>query len=127
MPFKLDGNLAHIKFLVGSKNTKVVPITALWSLIGSGAGAIIGFPNYFEVVVILNTDALVRIFTSCGGEYFSIFMHGTVSTDTDNVTTTEFPLAFHICTPYRCCDVSDINLIVALGTDVSVNFILINA
>ena len=35
LPVNLDGNLAHIKFLVGSKNTKVVPITALWSLIGS--------------------------------------------------------------------------------------------
>ena len=31
----LDGNLDHIKFLVVSKNTKVVPITALWSLIDS--------------------------------------------------------------------------------------------
>ena len=31
----LDGNLAHIKFLVGKKNSKGVPLTALWSLIDS--------------------------------------------------------------------------------------------
>ena len=41
---KLDGNLAHIKLLVGSKNNKVFPLTALFYLIKSGAGAIIGFP-----------------------------------------------------------------------------------
>ena len=82
LPVKLDGNLVHIKFLVGRKNTKGVPLTSLWSLIGSGAGATIFFLNYFEVVVMLNLDALVKIFTSSGGEYSSIFMHGIVSTDT---------------------------------------------
>ena len=29
LPVKLDGNLAHIKFLIGSKNTKGVPLTSL--------------------------------------------------------------------------------------------------
>ena len=71
LPVKLERNLACIKFLVGSKNNKVVPLTALCCLIESGAGAIIGFPNYFEVVEMLNTDTLVRIFTSCGGKYIS--------------------------------------------------------
>ena len=42
---KIDGNLAHIKFLIGRKNTKGVPLTAFWSLIDSGAGANIGFLN----------------------------------------------------------------------------------
>ena len=86
-PVKLYKNMAHIKFLVGRKNSKGVPLAALWSLIGSGAGAAIGFFNYFEVVVMLNPNALVRIFTSCVGEYSPIFMHGIVSTDTDGVTT----------------------------------------
>ena len=45
LPVKLDGNLVHIKFLVGRKNTKGVPLTAFWSLIDSGAGANIGFLN----------------------------------------------------------------------------------
>ena len=45
LPIKLDRNLAHIKFLVGRKNTKGVPLTAFWSLIDSGAGANIGFLN----------------------------------------------------------------------------------
>ena len=124
---KLDGNLDHIKFLVGRKNTKCVPITYLRSLIDSGAGATIGFLNYFEGVVMLNPDALVRIFTSCGGEYSSIFMYGIVYTYTDGVTTIELPVAFHICTPYICRDGSEIHLIVALGTDVSVKFILSNS
>ena len=82
-----------------------------------------GFLNCFDVVVMLNTNALVRIFTYCGGEYSSIFMHGTVSTDTDGVTTTELPVAVQIRTPYICCYGSELNLIVALGTDISVNFI----
>ena len=43
LPVNLDGNLAHIKFFVGSKNTKVVPLTALWYLIDSEAGDIILF------------------------------------------------------------------------------------
>ena len=30
LPVKLDRNLAHIKFLVGRKNTKGVPPTDLW-------------------------------------------------------------------------------------------------
>ena len=104
LPAKLDGNLSDIKFLVVRENTKGVSLTALWSLIDSGAGATIGFLNYFEGVLIINPDALVRIFTSSGGEYSSIFMHGIVSTDTEGVTTTELPVAFHIRTPYRCRD-----------------------
>ena len=87
LPIKLDRNLAHIKFLVGRKNTKGVPLTALWFLIDSGAGATTGFPNNFEGVAMLNPDALVRIFTSCGGEYSSILMHGILPTDTEGVTT----------------------------------------
>ena len=103
-PVKLDGNLAHIKFIVGRKNTKGAPLTDIWSLIDSGAGATIGFINYFEGVVMLNPYDLVRIFTFCGGEYSSILMHGIVSTDTEGVTTTEFPTEFQICTPYMCRD-----------------------
>ena len=53
-------------------------------------------------------------------------MHDTESTENDGVTTTELTLAFQIRTPYICCDVSEIHIIVALGTDVYVNFILIN-
>ena len=75
---------------------------------------------------MLNTNALVIIFISCGGEYYSIFMHGIVSTDTEGVNTTKFTVAFQICTPYICRDGSEIHLIVALGTKVSVNFILSN-
>ena len=78
----LDGNLAHIKFLVGKKNSKGVPLTALLSLIDSGVGVTIGLLNYFEGVVMLNPNASVKIFTSYGGEYYSIFMHVIVSTDT---------------------------------------------
>ena len=44
---KLEGNLAHIKLLVGRKNTKGTPLTALWSLIDSGAGATNGLLDYF--------------------------------------------------------------------------------
>ena len=44
-PVKLDRNLAHIKYLVGRKNNKCVPFTALWSLIDSGEGATIGSLN----------------------------------------------------------------------------------
>ena len=47
LPVKLDGNLTHIKFLVGGKNTKGIPLNALWYLIDSGAGATIGFLNEF--------------------------------------------------------------------------------
>ena len=54
LPVNIDSNLAHIKFIIGSKNTKVVPITALWYLIDSGAGAIIGFLDCFEGIIILN-------------------------------------------------------------------------
>ena len=82
LPVKLDGNLAHIKFLVGRKNTKSLPLTSHWYLIYSGEGDTIGFINYFEGVVMINPDALVKIFTSSGGEYSSIFMHGIVSTNT---------------------------------------------
>ena len=103
-PVKLDGNLAHIKFLVGRKNTKGVPLNAILSLIDSGAGATIGFLDYFEGVVMLNPDTLVRIFASCGGEYSSISIHGIVSTNTDGVNTTEFPVVFQIRTPYICRD-----------------------
>ena len=76
---------------------------------------------------MINPDALVIIFTSCGGENSSIFMHAIVSTDTGGFTTTELPVAFQIRTPYRCRDGSELHLIVALGTYVSVNFILRNA
>ena len=126
LPFKLDGNLAHIKFLVGRENTKGVSLTDLCSLIDSGASATIGFPNYFEGFVMLNPDALVKISTSSGGEYSSIFMQDIVYTDTEGVTTTEFPVAFQIHTPYRFCDGSELHLIVSLCKDVSVNFILSN-
>ena len=44
-PFKLDGNLAHIKFLFGREDTKAAPITDLWSLIDPGVGATIVFLN----------------------------------------------------------------------------------
>ena len=91
LPVKLDRNLVHIKFLVGRKNNKSFPLTALWSLIYSRVGGTIGFPNYFEGVVMLNPHALVKIFTSSGGKNSSIFMHGIVSTDNDSDTTTEFP------------------------------------
>ena len=103
-PVKIDGDLYHIKFLVGRKNTKGVPLNAILSLIDSGAGATIGFLDYFEGVVMLNPNTLVRIFASCGGEYSSISIHGIVSTNTDGVNTTEFPVVFHIRTPYRCHD-----------------------
>ena len=80
-PVKLDGNLSHIKFIVGRKNTKGAPITSLWSLIDSGVGGTIGFLNYIEGVVMLNPYALVIIFTSCGGEYSSIFTRVIVFND----------------------------------------------
>ena len=51
-------------------------------------------------------------------------MHGIVSTDTEGVTTTELPVAFHIRTPHRCIDGSELHIIISLGTNVSVNFIL---
>ena len=54
-------------------------------------------------------------------------MHAIVSTDTDGFTTTELPVAFQIRTPYRFRDGSELYLIVAIGTYVSVNFILSNA
>ena len=68
---------------------------------------------------MINPNALVISFTSCGGENSSIFMHAIVSTDTDGFTTTELPVAFHIFTPYRCRDGSELHIIVALETYVS--------
>ena len=38
---------------------------------------------------MLNPNDLVKIFTSSGGEYSSIFMYGIVSTNTEGITTTE--------------------------------------
>ena len=54
-------------------------------------------------------------------------MDGIVSTDNEGVTTTEFPVDLQIRTSYICCDGSELHLIVALVTDVSVNLILSNA
>ena len=125
-PVKLDGNLSHIKFIVGRKNTKGAPITSLWSLIDSGVGGTIGFLNYIEGVVMLNPYALVIIFTSCGGEYSSIFTRVIVFNDTGGVTTTEFTVDFQIRTPYRCFDGSELHLIVSLGAYVSFKFIFSN-
>ena len=76
---------------------------------------------------MINPDALVIIFTSCGGENSSIFVHAIVSTDTAGFTTTELPVAFQIRTPYRCRDGSELHIIVALEIYFSVNFILSNA
>ena len=53
-------------------------------------------------------------------------MHFIVSADTEGVTTTEFTVAFQIRTPYRCRDRLDLHIIVSLGGNVSVIFILSN-
>ena len=55
-----------------------------------------------------------------------ITIHGIVDM-AEGVTTTKLPVAFQIRTRYCCYDGSRLHMIVGLGMDVSVNFIVSNA
>jgi hypothetical protein len=124
LPVKIDGHLAHIGLRAGGLNGG--PITVLVALADTGAGATIGSLPFFEAAVLINPDILVQIFTCLNGEYTPITMHGVVDTAV-GATSTDLPVAFQIRTDYKCRDGSELHLLVALGKDVSVNFILGNA
>ena len=54
-------------------------------------------------------------------------MSGIVYDKAKGDVTAELPVVFKICTPYLICDESNMHIIVAVGRDVAVNFILSNA
>ena len=77
LPVRLDGNLPHMDLEAGGSDDDNLK-TLLRALIDSGAGATIGWLQYFEAVVLINPSILVQIFTCVGGKYSPITMHGIV-------------------------------------------------
>ena len=125
LPVRLDGNLPHMDLEAGGSDEDNLK-TLLRALIYSSAGATIGWLQYFEAVVLINPSILVQIFTCVGGKYSPITMHGIVD-EKEGANTTELPVAFQIRTRHRCHDGSELHMIVGLGMNVSVNFIISNA
>ena len=68
-------------------------------------------------MVLINPKMLVQVFTCKNGEYSPITMHGIV----------DEAVAFQIRTRYHCHDGSELQMMVGLGMNVSVNFIVRNA
>lgn len=125
LPVTLDGNLPHCGIESGGDDTDNL-VTVLVALIDSGAGATIGWLQYWEAVVLINPSILVQIFTCKDGAYSPITMQGIVD-NKSGTNQTELPVAFQIRTRYHCRDGSELHMIVGLGMDVSVNFIISNA
>ena len=119
--------LPHIQFQLGRRTTDGVAVPAIWTCIDSGDGANVGYLACFEALVVSYPEVLEKIYTTSDGSYSPITMSGIVSDDTTGVTSTQMPVAFELRTPYRTIDGTRLNVIVALGKDVSVNFILSNA
>ena len=124
LPVNLDGLLPHINFEVGDCHEDNY-VTELGTLVDSGAGCTIGWQTYFELAFLNNPSILVKIYTCVGGEYSPITMHVIVDAEA-GAATTDLPIAFKICTPYRCRDGSRLHMMVACGPGVSVNFVMSN-
>ena len=125
LPVTLDGNLPHCRLGVGGNDDDNL-LTILVDLIDSGAGATIGWLQYWEAVVLINPSILVQIFTCKDGSYSPITIQGIVD-DASGNNQTELPVALQIRTRYHCRDGSKLHMIVGLGMEVSVNFIVSNA
>ena len=100
-------------------------MTVLIALIDSGAGATIGWLQYWEAVVLINPSILVKIFTCKDGTYSPITMQGIVD-DASGNNKTDLPVAFQIQTRYHCRDGSELHMLVGLGMDVSNNYRLLS-
>jgi hypothetical protein len=125
LPVTLDGHLPHCGIEAGGDEDDNLQ-TVLIALMDSGAGATIGWLQYWEAVVLINPSILVQIFTCKDGSYSPITMQGIVDDSSGN-NKTELPVAFQIRTRYICRDGSELHMVVGLGMDVSVNFIISNA
>ena len=124
LPVKLDGNLPHCGLKAGGKEADNL-VTVLIALIDSGAGATIGWLQYWEAVVLINPSILVKIFTCKDGTYSPITMQGIVD-DASGNNKTDLPVAFQIQTRYHCRDGSELHMLVGLGMDVSNNYRLLS-
>ena len=76
--------------------------------------------------MLINPSILVQLFTCKDGSYPPITMQGIVDNASGN-NQTELPVAFQIRTCYHCRGGSELHMIIGLGMDVSVNFVINNA
>ena len=126
LPVLLDGKLPHITLAVGGREQDNEN-TELRALVDSGAGATIGCLHFFEAACLINPMMLEGVYSCKQGEWSPITMHGIVDEAKEGVTTTVLPVAFKIRTLYYTEDGSELHMMVGLGTNVSVNFVLSNA
>jgi hypothetical protein len=125
LPVNLSGHLPLCCLKAGGPDMDNI-VTVLMALMDSGAGATIGWLQYWEAVVLINPSILVQSFTCKDGTYSPITMQAIVD-DASGNNKTDLPVAFQIRTHYCCHDGLQLHMIVGLGMDVSVNFIINNA
>lgn len=126
LPVLLDGKLPHINLAVGGREQDNEN-TELRALVDSGAGATIGCLHFFEAACLINPMMLEGVYSCKQGEWSPITMHGIVDEAKEGVTTTVLPVAFKIKTLYHMEDGGELHMMVGLGTNVSVNFVISNA
>ena len=126
LPVRLDAKLSHIRMDFGTPGDDNL-ISCIDALVDTGAGCTIGNLNHFAGEVLTNPSILVEVFTCKDGKYAPLTMHGIVDPDAEGGNhTTELPVAFRLRTTYKLRGGKDLHLMIGLGKDVSVKFILGN-
>ena len=127
IPVNLDGDLPHIVMRFGdtADDNLVTPVSAL---VDTGAGCTLGNLRFFQGLIAQNPAILVEVYTCEGGKYSPITMHGIVDPNAQGgIHTTQLPVAFRLRTCYTLRDGKELHIMVGLGFDVAVNFIISNA
>ena len=127
IPVNLDGNLPHIVMKFGETGNDNL-VTPLGALVDTGAGCTLGNLRFFQGLVAQNPAILVDSYTCEGGEYSPITMHGIVDPNAQGgVHTTQLSVAFRLRTCYTLRNGKELHIMVGLGADVAVDFIISNA
>ena len=124
LPVPIDADLPHFVIKIGDSGT--TPTPSLTPCVDTEAGANVGYIGYFYGILSMHPECVDKKLCVNNGEYSSIHMTGIVSKDTTGITSTDFPIAVQLRTPYRNCNGHLIFITVALENSVSINFILSN-
>ena len=125
LPVPLDGELPHFFLNIGHSIS--APNPSLMSCVDTGDGANVGYIEHFDGILFQHPEYVERIFCVNDDKYSAICMTGIVSEDTNGVTSTDLPITVQLKNPYCNRDGRRVDVTVALGSTVSINFILSNA
>ena len=120
---KLDGLLPHFKIGLARSDDRAC---LLDGCLDSGAGANVGYIDFFAGFLACNPQCVDKIYTSQGTRFAPIKMSGIVTDDNAGVTTTDLPIAVRLRTDYRHHNGDRVFITFALGQEVSINCIISN-